>query len=123
MVYLWAAWCGPCWMHLPAIQALYNAIKDRQDIQIVTLSVDEDRQKLSAFMKEKGYTFPVIVSKEYAHKLLPQMVMGQHWIVDRTGSIRLVRVSSNFNGVAQAFVDESIYKLTQMSRDSARSTP
>jgi peroxiredoxin len=123
IVYLWASWCGPCWFHLPAIQSLYNAVKDRKDIQIVTLSVDEDRETLTAFMKDKGYTFPVIVSKAYADKLLPQTILGQHWIVDRTGSIRLVRVSSNFNGAAQAFVDESIYKLTQVSKDARSPAP
>lgn len=115
MIHLWASWCAPCWQHLPAIQSLYNAIKARKDVQIVTLSVDEDREKLTAFMKDKGYTFPVIVSKAYADKLLPQMILGRHWIVDRTGSIRLVRVSSDFNGATQAFVDESIYKLAQVS--------
>jgi hypothetical protein len=116
MVYLWASWCGPCWMHLPAIQTLHNTIKDRQDIRIVTLSVDEDREKLSSFMKEKGYTFPVAVSKPYADKLLPQMILGQHWIVDKTASIRLQRTSSNFNGADKAFIDEAIYKLTQVAK-------
>ena|SRR5579872_578217 len=115
MIYLWASWCAPCWMHLPAIQSLANAIKDRKDIQLVTLSVDEDREKLASFMKEKGYTFSVMVDKVYADKLLPHMTLGQHWIVDASGSIRLVRVSSNFNGAMQAFVDESIYKLKQIA--------
>jgi hypothetical protein len=38
-----------------------------------SLSVDEDPAKLAAFVKSKGYTFPVMVSKAYAEKLLPQI--------------------------------------------------
>jgi hypothetical protein len=37
--------------------------------------------------------------------------MGQQWIVDRTGSIRLVRTSEFFLGRTQAVIDEAIYKL------------
>jgi len=116
MVYLWASWCAPCWMHLPGIQTLYTKIRDRKDIQIVTLSVDDDMEKLRAFMKEKSYTFPVMVSKPYAEQMLPQMILGQHWIVDKTASVRLQRTSSMFNGADSAFIEESIYKLTQLSK-------
>jgi peroxiredoxin len=116
LVYLWAAWCGPCWVHLPAIQAIHNATKDRRDIQVVTLSVDEDQEKLSAFMKDKGYTFPVMVGKAYAEKLLPKMIVGQTWIVDKTAAIRLQRSQNVVVGRGQAEVDEGIYKLLQVSK-------
>jgi len=118
MVYLWTTSCGPCWPHLPEIQALYNQIRDRRDIQIVTLSVDEDREKLAAFMKEKGYTFPVMVSRPYVERMLPHLILGQHWIVDGSGSIRLWRESSWFGGRQQAFIDEALYKLAQVSQMS-----
>jgi peroxiredoxin len=120
IVYLWASWCGPCWLHLPAIQALYDTIKDRRDIQIVALSMDDDRQKLSAFMKEKGYTFPVLIGKSYVDKLLPHPRLGQDWIVDKTGTIRLQRATFIIRGREQAFVDEAVYKLTQVSKDGLR---
>jgi peroxiredoxin len=114
IVYLWASWCSPCWMHLPAVQSLYNTIKDRPGIQIVTLSVDEDRARLSTFMKEKGYNFPVIVSKSYAERLLPRMILGQHWIVDGTASIRLQQTYNMLAGRDQAFIDQALYKLSRV---------
>jgi len=114
LVYLWSTLCGSCWQHLPDIQALYDRIKDRRDIQIVTLSADEDPAKLAAFVKEKGYTFPVMMSKPYTEKILPKFMLGQQWMVDSTGSIRLQRTSNFFGGRPQAFIDESLYKLATL---------
>lgn len=116
MVYLFASWCAPCWRHLPAIQAIHERIKDRQDIQLVALSIDEDQEKLAAFMKDKGYTFPVMVGRGYAKQLLrDDTILGQTWILDKTGSIRLQR-TPGAGGSTQAEVDEALYKLTQTSK-------
>ncbi len=115
MVYLWASWCGPCWRHLPAIQAIYDKTKNRQDIQIVTLSIDEEPDKLASFMKEKGYTFPVMVGDAYAKQLLGKPILGQTWIVDKTGSIRLQHTPGAFGSV-QAEIDQDLYKLQQVSK-------
>jgi len=115
MLYLWASWCGPCWSSLPAIQSVYDRTRNRHDVQAITLSVDEDPQKLAAFMKEKGYTFPVMVGSSYAKKLLPRMILGQIWIVDGTGAIRLQRTENHLGAAEQALADEVLYKLNNLS--------
>jgi thiol-disulfide isomerase/thioredoxin len=120
MIYLWASWCLPCRPHLRGLQGLYDKIKGRPDIQLVTLSVDEDPAKLAQFMKANGFTFPVMVSKPYTERLMPDLQLGQFWIVDETGSIRLQRRTSPVGG-AQAFIDEAVYKLTQLSNASSPS--
>jgi peroxiredoxin len=120
VMYLWASWCVPCWSHLPVIQAVYKAIKDRPDVQLVTLSVDEDPGKLSSFMKEKGYAFPVVISKSYGEQLFPHMPLGQEWIVDRTATVRFHRMSNTVIGKEQAFIDEALYKIAEISNQSLK---
>ncbi len=115
VVYLWASWCVPCWSALPVIQSLYDQTKDRKDFQVITMSIDDDVDKLTAFMKEKKYTFPVAVGKGYVDSILPQTVLGQVWIVDRTGSVRLQRAENQFRGIEKAFTDELLYKLNQIA--------
>jgi thiol-disulfide isomerase/thioredoxin len=115
VVYLWASWCGPCWSSLPAVQSLYDQTKDRKDFQVVTLSIDDDIDKLTAFMREKKYTFPVAIGKAYVDSFMPQTLLGQVWIVDRAGSIRLQRAENPFRGIEQAFADELLYKLNQIA--------
>ena len=77
---------------LPAVQAAYERTKGRRDVQMVTLSVDEEQDKLVAFMKQKGYTFHVLASKAYVQTVLPQFMLGQFWIVNGSGSVRLQRL-------------------------------
>jgi len=116
IVYLFASWCAPCWRHLPAIQAIHERTKDRPDLQVIALSVDEDQEKLAAFMKDKGYTFPVAIGREYAKKLLREdMILGQVWILDKTGSIRLHRTPNIATNV-QVEVDEAMYKMNEVAK-------
>jgi hypothetical protein len=99
---------------LPSIQAIYDGTKSRAGMQLVTISVDEDTQKLAAFMKQKGYTFPVLASKPYVQKVLPQFMLGQVWLVDRNGAVRLQRSRNMFNGIEKAFEEEVMYRARQL---------
>jgi peroxiredoxin len=116
VVYLWSSRCGPCSPNLGAIQLLSERVKGRRDVQVVTLSVDEERDPLAAVVKQKGYTFPVLASKQYVQTVLPQFVVGQLWIVDGSGSVRLQRTNSNFTGAEEALVQELLYKVGQVGR-------
>jgi peroxiredoxin len=108
-VFLWATWCGPCWHELPAMQKLYEAVKDRPDVQAISLSMDENPAIAHQFMKERKWSFPVLVSKSYVEQVLPEVVLGQTWLVDQSASIRLRR--QNGPHLEQVWVDEAIDKL------------
>jgi len=53
----WATWCPPCLAEMPSIQRLYEKMKS-EEIHFMCVS-DEERTKVSKFVKEKGFTFPV----------------------------------------------------------------
>jgi len=110
IVYLWASFCAPCWPTLSALQMSAERLERRSDVQLVTLSVDEEREKLVAFMQQKHYTFPVLSSKTYVEKVLPQFTLGQLWLMDGSGSVRLQRTMNNFLGAEDALVQELLYK-------------
>jgi len=60
LIGVWATWCGPCQRELPHVQKLYESLKARPDLQIITFNVDEDLGLVAPYLKEKGYTFPVL---------------------------------------------------------------
>jgi thiol-disulfide isomerase/thioredoxin len=88
LINLWATWCGPCQVELPHLQKLYETVKDRPGLQILTLNLDEDLGLVEPFMKEKGYTFPVLPAFSYVTKLLDGFAIPQIWIVDPKGNWR-----------------------------------
>ena len=57
----WASWCGPCQMEMPDFQKFYESHGDKVNFVIVNLTdgQQETVETASAFIEEKGYTFPV----------------------------------------------------------------
>ena len=57
----WASWCGPCQMEMPDFQDYYENYGDKVHFVIVNLTdgQQETVETASAFLAEKGYTFPV----------------------------------------------------------------
>lgn len=59
LVNFWATWCPPCRKEMPDIQKLYERFKDKG---LVVLAIsDETRDKIEPFIKENGYTYPVLM--------------------------------------------------------------
>ena len=89
LINLWATWCGPCQEELPKLQKLYVQVKGRSDVQILTFDLDEDVGLVAPFVKDRGYTFPVLP----AYSLMNSMQVGvmydgipQNWVVDPKGN-------------------------------------
>ena len=57
----WASWCGPCQMEMPDFQKFYETYGEEVHFVIVNLTdgQQETVKSASAFIEEKGYTFPV----------------------------------------------------------------
>jgi len=87
LINVWASWCGPCNAELPKLQKLYEQVKDRPDIQILTFDIDQDLGTVAPFLKDKGYTFPVVPAYTMVNNLLDDYVtIPQNWIVDTKGT-------------------------------------
>lgn len=92
LINLWATWCGPCNAELPHLQKLYETVKDRPEVQILTFNIDEDLGLVEPFMKEKGYTFPVLPAFSFVTTLLDGFAIPQNWILDPKGVWRWTQI-------------------------------
>lgn len=113
LINLWATWCGPCNAELPHFQKLYEKVKDRPDFQILTFNIDEDLGLVEPFMKEKGYTFPVLPAYSLVVNLLDGYAIPQNWVVDPAGKWRWTQIG--FGGAAD-WMDDMIQRLESVKK-------
>lgn len=59
----WATWCGPCQSEMPAMEKVYNELKDK-DFVILAVDLSEDKDTVRAFIEERNLTFPVLLDKD-----------------------------------------------------------
>jgi len=57
MIDFWATWCGPCVGELPNVIKTYEKYHDK-GFEIIGVSLDKDKEKLTAFLKENKMTWP-----------------------------------------------------------------
>lgn len=55
---LWATWCPPCVAEMPGLQRLHEKTKG-DNVALVLLSLDENREKARRFVARRGFTMPV----------------------------------------------------------------
>jgi peroxiredoxin len=82
---VWATWCGPCCSELPHLQRLYDGVKERRDVVLLTMNVDEKASEVEPFMRRNGYTFPVIPAYDYVRKTLATVGIPRNWVIDQNG--------------------------------------
>ena len=92
LINLWATWCGPCNAELPHLQKFYEKVEDRPDIQVLTFNIDEDLGLVAPYLKEKGYTFPVLPAYSTVVSLLDGYAIPQNWIVGPKGTWRWTQI-------------------------------
>jgi thiol-disulfide isomerase/thioredoxin len=87
----WATWCAPCLAELPSINALYEKEKNNPNVVFITIDIDSNLPKSSAFMQIKDYHFP-LYSATGAEKLYYDGVPTT-LVINKKGEI----VFSHFN--------------------------
>jgi peroxiredoxin len=85
-VLIWRAEaCGSCAANLQGVQQLYERWKDRPDRAVLTISMDVNAAIVQSFMKENGYSFPVIYGRDMAQKILGVGGWPAQWLIDPQG--------------------------------------
>lgn len=87
-VNLWATWCGPCRVEMPSIQNLYDSV-DKEKVVFIVLSLDQKdpHNKVSKFIQEKQYSFPVYLPGSSLPDQLQVRSIPTTFIVDPQGRI------------------------------------
>ena len=83
----WATWCPPCVQEMPSLNATYERLRD-DGFVVLGISVDEDEEQYSRFLREAGVTFPTVrdperlVSSRYGTLKYPES-----YLISREGRV------------------------------------
>ena len=90
IVDFWATWCAPCKKSFPKLQELYVKYK-ASGLEIVAISVDDEKNGITDFAKTHGAKFPVgwDDGKKVADKWKPEN-MPSSYIVGKDGVVKHV---------------------------------
>ena len=104
----WASWCGPCQSEMPDFNKKYGELSD--DIHFVMVNMTDGRQETvetaSAFIRQKGYGFPVF----YDTSLDAAMTYGAYslpttFFIDAQGDIVAQAVGAIDGATLQKGID------------------
>lgn len=108
---VWATWCGPCQGELPWVQRLYDSVKDRRDLVVLTFNVDENPGVISQYMREHSFSFPVVLAHDYIDTEMKVEAIPRNWIVDPRGVLRFERQA----GFDETFVKDTVAAMARAS--------
>lgn len=85
---IWATWCPPCRMEMPAMEHLYQHLRDK-DFVMLAVSEDEDgAAAVQPFINQMGLTFPILIDSQ---GVVPPRygVTGypETFVIDRDGKV------------------------------------
>lgn len=63
LVNFWATWCKPCTTEMPAMQAMYDKLREKGFV-VLAINELEDEAKVREHIKQYGHTFPVLMDRD-----------------------------------------------------------
>ena len=86
---IWATWCPPCIAEMPSIEALYNNLKDHENIKFVLVSVDEDFNRAIEFMERRNFDLPIYHFRTKVPGTYESTVIPTTYVISKDGRLAL----------------------------------
>ncbi len=85
---IWATWCGPCRVEMPAMEKLYRKFK-KENFALLAVSIDsQGKSVVMPFLKKYGITFPILFSPDSGiMDIFRVNALPTSYILDRKGHI------------------------------------
>jgi thiol-disulfide isomerase/thioredoxin len=113
LINVWATWCGPCVAEHPEFQKLYEKLKDRKDIAMLTLNVDDEAGLIAPYMTEKHYTFPVLLGNWLLEAVSGEsgITIPQNWLVTPAAKLESLQIGYGGEPQWQSMMIEKLEKM------------
>jgi thiol-disulfide isomerase/thioredoxin len=109
LIDFWATWCGPCVKEIPNVVEAYEELHPK-GFEVIGISLDQDKSKLEAFIKEKGMAWPQYfdgkgwqndISSRFGIQSIPAM-----WLVNKKGMLVSTNARKNLQDEVEKLLAE-----------------
>lgn len=88
LINLWATWCGPCRLEMPAIQDRFELFEE-EGFVVLAVNFDESLQAVGDFRSELGLTFQILLDPgAKVQELYRNRTYPTSFFIDEAGMIR-----------------------------------
>lgn len=108
VINFWGIWCALCHKEMPDVQKLYERYAGDPGVAILTINTDENPGDVPPWMKERGYSFPVLLDNGYVTKAGLE-VFPTTWVLDGDG-----RKVFEKRGFAEKLLDEFTARVEEI---------
>lgn len=107
----WATWCAPCINELDAIHQKYSEWKDKLNLELIAVSVDDTRtqKRVKPLLNGKNWNYSVLLDTNQELKRALSIVNVPYTIVVKNKKI--VHIT---NGYSQGSEEELFIKLQEL---------
>lgn len=83
----WATWCPPCIAEMPAINSLYEKLKNNKNIVFIIVDADHDFKKSQPFMAKHHFAMPLYQAASKVPASFLSNAIPTTTIIDRSGKV------------------------------------
>lgn len=106
VINFWGIWCGWCVKEMPDFQKLHEQYKADADVAILTIDNDQNPADVSPWMKQRNYTFAVLLDDGYVADKARVTSFPTTWFLDREGKKAFVKA-----GWSEKLVEEFTWRI------------
>lgn len=85
----WTVTCQPCVEEMPSLVELSRVLRDRRDLELVTISTDRDWETVRTVVPSGALTVLLDPEKRVVRELFGTRLYPETWVIDREGIVRM----------------------------------
>ncbi|MBN2656698.1 MAG: TlpA family protein disulfide reductase [Spirochaetales bacterium] len=106
----WATWCEPCVDKIPELKRIYERYGDRQDFEIIGVSLDTDREALAELIKDESISWVQLFDEESGW----ENDLTKAFNIDGIPAVWIIDRENNISGV-DLYMEEEILEALESS--------
>lgn len=109
VINVWGKWCGPCVEEMPDIQKLHEKYRSTREVEVLTINNDNNPNEVRAWMKKRGFTFPVLLDDGYLSDN-DVRAFPTTWFITEEGR----RIAFQKRGYSENLVEEFSWRINAL---------